>query len=220
MAETALMASDLASIPPRERFDDIASASSPLAALNHAVAAAGREISHASFFSLRRDLPASHAARQIAERLQAMNCVRLLDAALDEREALAMPFGSAGEMGDLAASSDDDDRSARPSLDASVSSVLGLLGVDRDLPAAAAQRPGNGPGASLDETVVQFSIRGLRWVADKFRELCRSDRRTRSDMGLAIAWLIRAVLALFMRRIGPGVAWGLVGQTRHEFGKG
>jgi len=177
-----LAASDLVLVPTRERFDDVAAAPGAAKAIEQASAAAGREIPCALVISRRRQLSDGHAARQIATKLHGMEGVRLLDAVLDEREVFANMLSTCSDPRALLDREREIDAEAMEAVDALMREVLSLL--EGVVPRKAAPTPATSRPTlpQRDETVVQFSVRGPKWIADQFRALCKADRRTHSDM--------------------------------------
>lgn len=181
--KAVLALSDMVLIPTRERFDDVAAMPGAIRAIQHAGEAARRYIPHAALLSRRQRRQDGRAFRQIAEKLEAMDGVRLLDVVLDECVSLASVLAADDDDGGL--------ESDHRALGAEVMEIAEALALEvRGL----AKEPGLVSAGSLrndaaapaavdrDETTVQFSIRGPRWVADAFRGLCKEDRRTHADM--------------------------------------
>lgn len=175
-AREVMPLSDLVLIPTRERFDDVASLPGALSTLRQARAAAGRDIAHGVVLSRRRQPLGGPGARQIVAKLEAMEGLHLLRAALDERPHIASLLSNGGVLRTLASDDDPDGLAAIESVEAVAGEMLALLGVKR----AQGVQPSDAARHAL--AVTQFSIRGPRWIADEFRALCNSERRTHADM--------------------------------------
>ncbi len=105
-----------------------------------------------------------------------MEGAHLLAAPLDEPEVFADMLSSGADPCALLDRDGEADAEAMEAVGALMREVLSLLAGGAPRQAAPTHATSRTTHPQRDETVVQFSVRGPKWIADQFRALCTGRR--------------------------------------------